>query len=449
MSYKKWMSGFIVALLFYVAAPVWAAQAPVTLEANYLHYNDATGEVSASGDVKLNQEATQIYTQELTGNVQTGDMLAHGQVTWTEEKNTLTGEQLVYNYKTKEGKMGTARGNMDGQLITAESTVLHPQSAENYNVTLTKCPAKVPDYKMTAEKVVIYPGEKLIAYNVAFWLKNTKIYSMGKFVKKLDETENESAMPKFGYRSDDGFFIKQHLAYPLSDKLSAVADVGYYTKQNIKGQLGLVQENKHSTLSAMIGNTQNSDGDWYRREPEIIFTRHSMPIGSTKLNYGYQLQASRITEAARPTTRQEQATLWVYHNPIKLAERTTLNLGTSYQRNWYDKEDRRDVYGFSTSIDHQLNNRISLGVGYIYTHENQESPFTYDEVDVNRELVTQFNWQVDRLWYVGVRTSYDLEHSSFYDVDYTIRRNLHCFETEITYREKRDEWKFRLSTIQW
>lgn len=449
MSYKKWTCKLIVALLCCVAAPVWAAQAPITLEAHYLQYNDETGEVSASGDVKLNQEATWIYTQQLTGNVQTGDMLANGQVTWTEEQNTLTGEELIYNYKTKEGRMGTSRGNMDGQLITAESTVLHPQSAENYNVTVTKCPAKVPDYKMTAEKVVIYPGEKLIAYNVGFWLKNTKIYSMGKYVKRLDEKERESALPKIGYRSDDGFFIIQHLAYPMNDKLTAVADVGYYTKQNIKGQLGLVQQNKHATLSVMSGSTQNSDGDWYRREPEIAFTRNSMPIGATKLKYGYQLQASRVAEDARPTMWQEKATLWVYHDPIKLAEKTTLSLGTSYQRNWYGKEDPRDVLGFSTFINHQLSNRISLGAGYNYTHENQKSPFTYDDVDVNRELVTQFGWQVDRLWHIGVRTSYDLDQSSFYDVDYTIKRNLHCFETEITYREKRDEWKFRLSTVKW
>ncbi|MEM5766990.1 MAG: LPS-assembly protein LptD, partial [Bacillota bacterium] len=81
------------------------------------------------------------------------------------------------------------------------------------------------------------------------------------------------------------------------------------------------------------------------------------------------------------------------------------------------------------------------------------TPFIYDAIDVKDELIYGFTYKLDRLWKVGVRTSYNLNTDEVHNLDYVLTRNLHCFEATIIYRQKRDEnrdeWKVRIGLINW
>jgi lipopolysaccharide assembly outer membrane protein LptD (OstA) len=452
VKYKKLTKNLIIALLCFATTPAWAASPPpITLEAGSLYYNDANGEFHAIGNAKIQQGTTVIESNAITGNISSGDVVADGNVTWLDEDSKLTGEKLNYNYKTKNGQMGTTKGNIDGLIVSAESTTLMPESSTIYNTSVTKCPAQIPDYKMTADKVVIYPGEKIIAYNASFWIKNVKLFTIPKYSKKIDNKEGSaSSFPRLGYDSDEGFYIKQHLEYPIKDRLSGVADLGYYSERGTKYQIGLVQENPSSTISMMSGSTQNSDGDWYERQPEISYFRHYKPVPKAPLLWAYQLKAADIKDSGDADFQgQETATLYLSHKPLRLSADSNLNLWSSFSQHWYETEDPRSVFNIGTRIDKTLNTDLNMYVGYNYTHESANSPFIYDDVDANREVVSGANWQVDRLWNIGVATSYDLDQERFADIDYKVKRNLHCFEAELIYREKRDEWKFRVNAIQW
>jgi lipopolysaccharide assembly outer membrane protein LptD (OstA) len=449
--YKKLAKNLIIALLCFAATPVWAAsQPPITLEAGSLYYNDENGEFHAIGNAKIQQGTTMIESNAITGNISSGDVVADGNVTWLDEDSKLTGEKLNYNYKTKNGQMGTTKGNIDGLIVSAESTTLMPKSSIVYNTYVTKCPAQIPDYKMTADKVVIYPGDKLIAYNASFWIKNVKLFTLSKYSKKLDDKERDSSLPRVGWDSDDGFYIKQHLEYPFNDRLSGIADVGYYSEQGTKYQIGLVQETPSSTISIMSGSTKNLDDNWYERQPEIRYFRHYKPVPGAPLYWAYQLKAANIKDVGAADFQwQETATLYLSHKPLRLSADSNLYLWSSLEQNWYETGDNRNVLGIGTRIDKTFNPNLNMYVGYNYTHETNISPFSYESVDANREVVSGVNWQVDRLWNIGVTTSYDLDQEQFDDIDYKVKRNLHCFEAELIYREKRDEWKFHVNAIHW
>jgi lipopolysaccharide assembly outer membrane protein LptD (OstA) len=451
VKYKKLTKNLIIALICFATTPAWAASPPpITLEAGSLYYNDATGEFNATGNAKIQQGTTVIESNAITGNISSGDVVADGSVTWLEADNKLTGEKLNYNYKTKNGQMGTTKGKISGLIVSAESTTLMPESSVIYNSSVTKCPAQIPDYKMTADKVVIYPGDKIIAYNASFWIKNIKLYTIPKYSKKLNTEAQTSSMPRVGYDSDDGLYITQHLEYPIKDRLSGTADVGYYSERGTKYQIGLVQENPSSTISIMSGSTQNSDGEWYERQPEISYFRHYKSVPGAPLLWAYQLKAADIKDIeAADFQRQETATLYLKHKPLRLSADSNLYLWSSFTQNWYETEDPRSVFNIGTKIDKTLNPNLNMYVGYNYSHESAPSPFFYDDVDAKREVVYGANWQVDRLWTLGIATSYDLDQDRFADVDYIVKRNLHCFEAEIMYREKRDEWKFHVNALHW
>jgi lipopolysaccharide assembly outer membrane protein LptD (OstA) len=451
VKYKKLTKNLIIALICFATTPAWAASPPpITLEAGSLYYNDATGEFNATGNAKIQQGTTVIESNAITGNISSGDVVADGSVTWLEADNKLTGEKLNYNYKTKNGQMGTTKGKISGLIVSAESTTLMPESSVIYNSSVTKCPAQIPDYKMTADKVVIYPGDKIIAYNASFWIKSVKLFTIPKYTKKIEESEGGSAFPRVGYDSDDGLYIKQHLEYPIKNRLSGVADVGYYTEQGTKYQIGLVQENPSSEISIMSGSIQNSDGEWYERRPEISYFRNYKPVSGAPLLWAYQLKAADIKDiGAADFQRQETATLYLNHQPLRLSADSNLYLWSSFAQHWYETEDPRSVFKIGTRIDKTLNPNLNMYVGYNYTHETASSPFVYDDVDAAREVVSGVKWQVDRLWNIGVATSYDLDQEQLTDIDYIVKRNLHCFEAQVTYREKRDEWKFHVNAIHW
>lgn len=450
MSYKKWTSKLVVALLCYIATPAWAAQAPITLEANYLQYNEETGELSASGNVKLNQDMTQIYTQELAGNIQTGEMLANGQVIWTEEANTLTGEELNYNYKTKTGQMGASKGNMDGILVDAQTIALMPEKSIVTHASVTKCPAKIPDYKMTADKVEVYPGDKLVAYNASFWIKNTKLFTIPKYTKSLIENDNASAMPRVGYDSKDGLFIKQYFEYPLKDKLAVMTELAYYDRRGFEPQFGVINRSEHTKVSLITGAQSNEDDEWVDRRPELVYTHEAFPIGKLPLNMKYSLYTGRMVEEDTNTDLwRSGGSLYINHNPIQLSDNTTLHLGGGYEYTWYENYDKRTIWRGNIGIKTAVNDRINVGVGFNHAQTNGSSPFIFDDEDIKNELTSDFSWQLDHLWQVKVSTSYDLDKSELTDIDYTLNRNLHCFEAAVTYREKRDEWKFKVGLINW
>jgi lipopolysaccharide assembly outer membrane protein LptD (OstA) len=451
VKYMKWRRNLIAALFCLMTTPAWAASPPpITLEAGSLYYNDANSEFHAIGNAKIQQGTTVIESNAITGNINSGDVVADGNVTWLDEDSKLTGEKLNYNYKTKNGQMGTTKGNINGLTVSAESTTLTPESSTIYNSSVTKCPAQIPDYKMTADKVVIYPGDKIIAYNASFWIKSVKLFTIPKYTKKIEESEGGSAFPRVGYDSDDGLYIKQHLEYPIKNRLSGVADVGYYTEQGTKYQIGLVQENPSSEISIMSGSIQNSDGEWYERRPEISYFRNYKPVSGAPLLWAYQLKAADIKDiGAADFQRQETATLYLNHQPLRLSADSNLYLWSSFAQHWYETEDPRSVFKIGTRIDKTLNPNLNMYVGYNYTHETASSPFVYDDVDAAREVVSGVKWQVDRLWNIGVATSYDLDQEQLTDIDYIVKRNLHCFEAQVTYREKRDEWKFHVNAIHW
>lgn len=456
MSYKKWTGKLVVALLCFVASsPAWASPAPITLEANYLQYNDETGEISASGNVRLNRELTKIQSEHITGNVNSGDIFADGKVTWTEAKNTLTGEKLNYNYKTKTGEMGQSKGVYEGILVSSQATALFPEKSVISHGSITKCPAKIPDYRITADKAEVYPGEKVVLHHATFWIKNTKLFTLPKYTKSLQENANEvSMLPRIGYHSEDGFFIGQHLEYPLNKELAVVTDLDYYFNRGFEPQYGLVNRSKHTTVSLMGGSQVNDDREWSERRPELVYEHEKFRLGKLPWNVQYQLYTGRIVEEDSHTDLwRSGGSVYISHTPVKISAKTTLNFGGGYEHDWYEDHDGRSIWRANFGTNTAVNDRLNVELGFNHADVKGSTPFIYDKIDVKDELIYGFTYKLDRLWQVGVRTSYDLNRDEVHEVDYILTRNLHCFDATVIYRQKRDEnrneWKVRVGLIKW
>jgi LPS-assembly protein len=139
----------------------------------------------AKGSVVVTQDKTKLMGDLIRGNAKQNQIWIDDKARYIEKDKTnnidLIGSQIAYNYGTQNGTIGAANGVIDKQIVTGQKIELINGQYVIHDGTLTGCSAKLPDYHVSASKVEIWPGEKLIAHNAKFWIKNTVIYTMPKY----------------------------------------------------------------------------------------------------------------------------------------------------------------------------------------------------------------------------------------------------------------------------
>lgn len=431
------------------AAPA-KARAPITIEGDELSFSDLTGQVFAKGNVIVTQPDMKLTTELLEGNTKQSLVWTDRPVTLTQPGIKLDGSGgIKFNYKDSTGTLQEAKGKVDRQFVTAHNLqMISSSEIILHDGTMTACPAKVPDYHVSATKVEIWPGDKLIAYNAKFWIKDKVIYSMPKYQKSLRKDAGESEFPRVGYDSDDGVFLKQYLEYPLSPRIAAFANIDYYTKAGFKPSYGVIDRESSYTLSLTQGQFEDDDNNWIKKEPEFKLDYHSRRLGSLPVHYTFSAVYGKWTDDYKTSWHQDYK-LYLSGDPIKLSDTMKLYLGTGFEKIFesYDSSDR-DVLRYDATLTKQFSPRFSAWTAYHYI-KNNTGIFDYNTDDLGREFDVGFSYKIDRLNAISYRQSYDVANSRIYDQDYTWHRNLHCWQADITYRAKRNQLKWDISVTRW
>lgn len=425
------------------------AKAPIIFEGDDLSFSEVTGEVFAKGNVKIIKDQTILTTDELHGNTKQSKVWVDGSANIVQPGLNLVGNGIDYNYKDRTGTMDAVKGKVDKETITAQNINLGANEVILHNGTVTRCPAQVPDYHISADKIEMWPGEKLIAYNARFWIKDKIIFTLPKYQKDLKEQSTPSSFPRIGYDSDNGMMIAQYLEVPLVGDLAVYSDLAYYSQSHFKPMSGFINRNKNYTASLNWGYEQNGDHEWVKKEPEIAFKLASRRIGSSPLTADFSVSSGKWTEGNVSGWRQDYS-LYLKGDPIKLNSIFTLDYGTGFEKIKYSYNDStNNIWRYDVNLHAKPNERLDLWTGFSYRDQSGVSVYQYDEIDVPREYKAGFVYQVDKLNGLGVKMSYDLDKDQVHDLDYTWRRNLHCLEADITYRAKRDQVTVKVNAIEW
>ncbi|MEG6585054.1 LptA/OstA family protein [Dendrosporobacter sp. 1207_IL3150] len=424
------------------------ANAPIVFEGDDLSFNEMTGEVFAKGNVTILKGQTSITADELRGNTKASLVWVDGAANLKQPDLNIVGSGVEYNYKDRTGTMSKATGKLEKEYIAAEDLTLRPDQVVLHNGMITMCPAKVPDYRVTADKIELWPGDKLIAHNAKFWIKDKVIFSMPKYQKSLIET-TKTVVPRIGYDSDNGFMIAQYLEVPVIGNLAVYGDLAYYTKSDFKPKAGLINRDKNYTASLKWDNEQNEDNVWVKKDQEFELKLNPQRIGNSRLTANLLFSSGKWTEDNISGWRQE-FDLYFKHEPIKLSDNFTLKFGTGFQQVKYGYNDStNNIWKYDFSLHAKPNARLEAWTGYSYKNQSGASVYKYDEIDIPRELTAGVMYRVDKMNGLGLEMSYDLDKDEVHDMDYTWRRNMHCFETDITYRAKREQWTMKVSAIEW
>lgn len=429
------------------AQPATASQVPITIEAEELTFSEETGDILAKGQVVITNEGQRVEAEQINGNTKRNEIWIHDQAHFSQPDAVLSGSRTVYNYKLKTGSMEAIKGKIGHKFVAGDKISLQPDQYVVSQGSATHCPAEVPDYHISADKIEIWPGDQMVAYNAKFWIGNTVIFSMPKYRQSLKPGEDSMAFPRIGYDNDDGLSIKQHIEYPFDDKLSAYANLDYYSQADFKPSAGFIQREKNFSLDLTYGHFRDSDSNWIKKEPEFKFSYYPNQLGSWPVHYTFTAIYGKWSDDDKSSWHQDYS-LYFSHEPIKLSSSSNLYLGAGLQhvRESYDHSTTTN-FKYDATIDKQWSERFSTWAGY---HYNQNNPklFEYDTDEINRELVAGFAYKIDRMNTISIEQSYDMDEDRLADVDYVWYRNLHCWEAKVTYRAKRDQIKLDISTIK-
>jgi len=451
----KIVAGFLALFLIAGQMPVQAAQKakakppqPIEIKADELYFSDKTGELFARGNVVITHDRSQIFADIMRGNDKETEVWVDGKARLIEPLINVTGTGIRYNYGLKFGKMQDIEGKCGSDYISGNNIHFEEGKYTAYQASTTACPAKgTPDYRITARKIVIWPGEKMIAYDAKVWVKNFVIYSTPRYSRSL--REDETAFPTFGYQDPDGYWIKQRLDYALSDKVSAYIDLAFYSRSGFKPDFGLVDQEKDYTLRLIEGNFLDTDGRRIRKEPEVRFEWNKKPVGKLPWTYYFTASYGKWTDSDKSSWHQDYL-LYFTRSPIYFDKKKTWTW-----TNGFGGEQIRDSYNastqsilrYNTAVSKQLTPWLTVWTGYNYT-SNNANVFTYSSVNVTNEWVNGLHIQLDKKTAFSFVNSYDLLNHKTYENYFTLYRNLHCWNTSLQYKSIAKQWIWNLAVVR-
>ena len=431
------------------------APSPIAMEGDDLAYDESTGAFVAKGKVNILQlDAHRFSGEDISGNVKEQTVHIPGkahvlQMTPNMARVTLDGYETNYNYATKTGTMGEASGKMDRYYITGKRFEFYPDHYVVYDGTATKCGAKNPDYHWSAEKMTVYPNDRIVMEKMRFWIKNHVFYKRDHYVASIDPSKEESApLPRVSYDSDDGVSIRYRIQKPLAEHVTLDLNLRAIQHGGWRGNYEARWTNKKMSAAVVYGYYEDGDNEWIRRQPSFLWSYDGY-FGKSHLYYGLGYEYGRWYQKGIHSNHTAYD-FGIGHDPIKIGT-YTLHLHTGYNIT-QESYDDSTVNGmtFDGVVTKDFDSRWAAYGGFHYSKKNtKNSLFDYDTDDFSRKLEAGFSYRLDEKNRFVVGSRYNLDDGKWDDVDYYWYHDMHCSELILRYRSMRNTWGIRWEFTPW
>ena len=459
MKATKFLAGLLLVTLLLTSAPVTEAAPkkkttkppqPITVEADELYFSDKTGELFAKGNVVITQDLSKIYTELMRGNDKETEIWTDNVTRLQEPLSDVTGMKIRYNYGLKFGTMQDIKGKCGDDFITGKKIHFEDGKYTAYEASTTGCKTQgQPDYRVTARKVVIWPNDKMIAYDAKVWVKNMVIYATPRYKRSLKKTDNDNEFPSLGYQDPDGYWINQRLSYALTDNISAYTDLTYYTVAGFKPTFGLVDQEKNYTMRVVQGDFRDANSNWVRKSPEFRFDLYPQTVGKLPWSYTFSAVVGNWTDTVKTSWHQDY-TLYFTRQPIYFDKKKTWTwtngFGLEEVLESYNNTSQ-NMIRYNTAVSKAVNPWLAVWTGFNYTGNNN-SAFTYNKPEVSSEWVNGIFVKLNPKIGFSYVNSFDLYYGRTYENYYTAYFNLHCWDTYVQYQEKKARWIWNVTVVR-
>ena len=434
---------------------------PAAFEGDDLTYNALTGEFIAVGKVDVIQlEGYRFQSEEVEGNVKDQEVRIPGkghvlQLTKGAPRVTLDGYNTVYNYGKKVGTMDSAEGKSGEYYVSGKRFEFYPDHIVIYDASQTKCGAHVPDYRLSADRMEIYPEQIMRMYNVKFWIKN-RVVGKKEYEERTFEESGNPYFPKVGYSSDTGAYMEDTFEFPIFPHFKAVLNAHIETKNGVRSSAELQYYNRHLKSYILYGYYYDGDNKWIQKTPSwlTIYRKH---LDDSPLTYEARYEVGNWSSNESASTHHALE-LNLYHDPIIIDQKYMLLLKTGYTltKDNVDRPANRgntkvDGMNYDIKLGREFDDRFAAFIGYNYTRNNSEnSLYEYNNSDsYSSKFLAGASYKLTDKDRFVIGLKYNAENSSLEDVDCYWFRDLHCSTAVLRWRAKRHKWELHWQFTPW
>ncbi|HQL79437.1 MAG TPA: LPS assembly protein LptD [Verrucomicrobiota bacterium] len=212
--------------------PAWEMEA--LTDEGYAEFDFQTGLGMGTNGVLVRYGSAFLTADQVTVNQQSGEVTADGQVRLQNEDQLWIGEHIRYNFKTRQLKAEQFRTGKAPVFAAGEG--LHAELTNRLyiatNGVVTTDDVAEPAVKVRAKRLKIIPGDKVVASGATLYVAKVPVFYFPYYSRKLAHRANHFTFTP-GYRSSFGPFLLGSYSFFLGDEFDGVAHLDYRVRRGV------------------------------------------------------------------------------------------------------------------------------------------------------------------------------------------------------------------------
>ncbi|MBI5554888.1 MAG: LPS-assembly protein LptD [Elusimicrobia bacterium] len=211
---------FIIVGSFFLAAATAEEKAgPVDIKADYLEYQKQKDLVYGRGQVQVTSADMYLEADEIFYNLKDEIITAVGHVVGKDQTQDLSGQEVIYYPKTRQGILSYGKIYSYKWYITGPKMErLGPDKMYLPQGYLTTCDLEQPHYWIKASRISVYPQKYLVCHHARLYLGDLPVLYFPVYYQSLKK-KKYSLNIYLGHNSTEGDFGKVVYGYPLTDNI--------------------------------------------------------------------------------------------------------------------------------------------------------------------------------------------------------------------------------------
>lgn len=196
---KKSLIFFIFSLLALYSQVTYSYE--VDIKADSLTYQQDSGIINASGNVKLDWLGKILQADNIEMRIQDKQLEAEGHVVISEEANTIYSDKISYDIDNESGTMEDTLACSSSIYLRAEKMI--KESSTTYrieNVVISNCDLDSPHSYAYAKEGIFVVDKKITIYKATYYVGGVPIFYFPKYTRNLGGSDS-----KFSYEIEPGY----------------------------------------------------------------------------------------------------------------------------------------------------------------------------------------------------------------------------------------------------
>lgn len=216
-----------------------ARQQSIIINGDVVNYSTDNKEVSVTGNALVDYQGTKLTCQRLIVNTETKNAQAQGDARIEDEKGTIEGSRLIYNFQSGTGTIFEPKFRFTPYFGTAET--MERVSEDEFDINrsaLGTCSFNKPHYLIKTKKTKFFPGDKIQTKDTTFYFGKIPAFYLPQYSHSLrDPMAHVQLLP--GSSKDWGGYLLTASRYNLTEDLTGRIYVDYRNRLGFAEGLGI------------------------------------------------------------------------------------------------------------------------------------------------------------------------------------------------------------------